>query len=59
MDKLELFYLNVIDLLNYCAVQEFISEDEEDYIAGKITEIKDQIKNGNIDRLIIQPSDNT
>lgn len=53
MNKLELFYENVIDFINHCAVQEFISEDEEDYIAAEITKIKEQIENGDIESLNI------
>lgn len=46
MDKLQKFYEDVIDFINYCAVQEFIPEDEEDYIVAEITKIKDKIMNG-------------
>ena len=45
MDKLKKFYDEVVDFINYCAVQEFIPEDEEDYIVDEITKIRDKILN--------------
>ena len=45
MDKLQKFYESVVDFINYCAVQEFIPEDEEDYIIAEITKIKESIEN--------------
>ena len=45
MNKLQKFYENVVDFINYCAVQEFIPEDEEDYIVEEITKIKERIEN--------------
>ena len=46
MDKLQKFYDDVVDFINYCAVQEFIPEDEEDYMVSEITKIRDRIING-------------
>lgn len=46
MDKLELFYNKVVDFINHCAVQEFIPEDEEDYMVEEITKIKEAIEAG-------------
>lgn len=46
MDKLQKFYEEVVDFINYCAVQEFIPEDEEDYMVSEITRIRDKIING-------------
>ena len=46
MDKLERFFNEVVDFINYCAEQEFIPEDEEDYIVAEIAKIKEKIING-------------
>ena len=54
MNKLELFYENVIDFINHCAVQEFIPEDEEEYIVAEITKIKEQVENGDWESLNIK-----
>lgn len=53
MNKFELFYENVIDFINHCADQEFIPEDEEDYMVAEITKIKEQIETGDIESLNI------
>lgn len=45
MDKLEKFYDTVVDFINYCVNQDFIDEDEEDYIIAEITKIKEKIVN--------------
>ncbi len=46
MDKLQKFYENVVDFINYCVQQDFIPEDEEDYIVAEIEKIKEKIENG-------------
>ena len=53
MNEMELFYKNVIDFINHCAVQEFIPEDEEHYMITEITKIKEQIETGDIESLNI------
>ena len=46
MNKVQEFYENVIDFINYCVTQDFIKEDEEDYIVEEITKIKEKIEKG-------------
>lgn len=45
MNKLQKFYDDVVDFINYCTIQDFIPEDEEDYIVAEITKIKEKIEN--------------
>ena len=46
MEKLQKFYEEVVDFVNYCAIQDFIPEDEEEYIVSEITKIRDKIIDG-------------